>query len=213
MKMGTRLTGHTVNWSHTLQYTVLLKVILPPKKMSQQPYMREYTTKSHKAVRLIMPQNGEGAMPGNTISSARNRLSQYQLRVARYTTIQDLVLKQHQQLNGLEINQALSEQRHPQIELIGWVGYDREQACFVLVNPINSNSVSAINQPDLSKREQQVLSLVACGLSNSQIAKDLVISINTVKAHLHNIFGKLGIQSRTEAALYALRMKGGEESM
>lgn len=59
--------------------------------------------------------------------------------------------------------------------------------------------------PQLSERELEIIRLVATGLSNKEIASQLYISVNTVKVHLRNIFGKLGIQSRTEATLYAVR--------
>jgi DNA-binding CsgD family transcriptional regulator/N-acetylneuraminic acid mutarotase len=58
---------------------------------------------------------------------------------------------------------------------------------------------------DLSEREQEILRLVATGASNKQIAQQLVISTNTVKVHLRNIFAKAGVSSRTEATLFAIR--------
>jgi len=60
-------------------------------------------------------------------------------------------------------------------------------------------------ESQLSEREREILKLVATGATNQQIAGDLGISINTVKVHIRNIFGKIGASSRTEATLYAVR--------
>jgi DNA-binding CsgD family transcriptional regulator len=57
----------------------------------------------------------------------------------------------------------------------------------------------------LSRREIEVLELVSTGATNRQIAQDLVVSVNTVKVHLRNIYTKLGVESRTEATLIAIR--------
>ena len=57
----------------------------------------------------------------------------------------------------------------------------------------------------LSGREREVLLLVAQGMANKQIARELGIAQSTVKSHVGNIFGKLGLLSRTQVALYAAR--------
>jgi two-component system, NarL family, nitrate/nitrite response regulator NarL len=58
---------------------------------------------------------------------------------------------------------------------------------------------------ELTEREIEVLKLVARGCSNSQIAEQLYISINTVKSHLKNILGKLQLENRTQVAAFAVR--------
>jgi NarL family two-component system response regulator LiaR len=57
----------------------------------------------------------------------------------------------------------------------------------------------------LTAREREVLTLVARGRANKLIALDLGVSEKTVKAHVSNILGKLGLHDRTQAALYAVR--------
>jgi LuxR family maltose regulon positive regulatory protein len=51
----------------------------------------------------------------------------------------------------------------------------------------------------LSPQEQRVLRLLAAGLSNPEIAHELVVSVNTVKTHLQRIYQKLNVTSRSEA--------------
>lgn len=61
-------------------------------------------------------------------------------------------------------------------------------------------------QPEpLTERETDVLKLLAVGRANKEIARDLMIGEKTVKTHVSNILGKLGVQSRTQAALHAVR--------
>jgi DNA-binding CsgD family transcriptional regulator len=57
----------------------------------------------------------------------------------------------------------------------------------------------------LTGREFDVLECVAHGLSNKEIARSLRISEKTVKSHVSTILGKLGLESRTQAALHATR--------
>jgi NarL family two-component system response regulator LiaR len=64
--------------------------------------------------------------------------------------------------------------------------------------------VRAPESPEkLTDRETEVLRLIARGLANKEIARELSIGDKTVKTHVSNIFSKLGVVSRTQAALYA----------
>ena len=58
---------------------------------------------------------------------------------------------------------------------------------------------------DLTPREMDVIQLLAEGLSNKEMAHILSVSPRTINFHLDNIYSKLGVSSRTEAAVYALR--------
>ncbi len=63
----------------------------------------------------------------------------------------------------------------------------------------------SVRVEDLTGRERQVLTLLARGLANKQIARELQISDSTVKAHVGSIFGRLGVADRTSAAVWAER--------
>ena len=60
---------------------------------------------------------------------------------------------------------------------------------------------------ELTERENDVLCWIALGASNKEIANKLGISEKTVKNHLSNVFQKLHVQSRTQAALYVFSKK------
>ncbi|TET54189.1 MAG: response regulator transcription factor, partial [Anaerolineales bacterium] len=58
---------------------------------------------------------------------------------------------------------------------------------------------------ELTARELEVLKVAAKGMTNQQIARELVISVRTVQVHLSNVFSKMRVGSRTEAVVYGLR--------
>jgi DNA-binding CsgD family transcriptional regulator len=73
-----------------------------------------------------------------------------------------------------------------------------------LAERLGSNPMDRLDpSKSLSPREREVLELVQLGLSNAEIAKRLFISESTVKVHVHHVFDKLGVRSRTALALAA----------
>lgn len=58
----------------------------------------------------------------------------------------------------------------------------------------------------LTEREVEVLELIARGKANKQIARELFVAISTIKTHVNNLYRKLDVTSRTQAALYAARI-------
>jgi DNA-binding NarL/FixJ family response regulator len=72
-----------------------------------------------------------------------------------------------------------------------------------VVHPPQDGATS--DHSGLTPRELEVIRLVAQGRSNREIATALVISEKTVKAHVSNILGKLGLEDRTQMAIYAVR--------
>lgn len=66
--------------------------------------------------------------------------------------------------------------------------------------------ITTIGQPlpePLSDREVEVLQLIAAGHKNQEIADELVVSLNTVRYHTKNLYGKLGVNKRTQAVAKA----------
>ncbi|NJL05442.1 MAG: response regulator transcription factor [Chloroflexaceae bacterium] len=71
--------------------------------------------------------------------------------------------------------------------------------------PDNRIPPMLVEEP-LTSREYDVLRLLAVGLSNAEIANRLIISTATVKTHTRNIYRKLGVSNRTQAAVLALEL-------
>jgi len=73
-----------------------------------------------------------------------------------------------------------------------------------LMRALDKPTTPALVEP-LTEREREVLALLARGAANKVIARDLGVTEKTAKGHVGNILGKLGLTSRTQAVLYALR--------
>jgi LuxR family maltose regulon positive regulatory protein len=77
-----------------------------------------------------------------------------------------------------------------------------------LLAVIDSGKPAVRNLPEaLTEREFQVMLLLAKGLSNQEIADNLVISLSTTKTHITRIYGKLSVSSRTQAVIRARELK------
>jgi NarL family two-component system response regulator LiaR len=75
-----------------------------------------------------------------------------------------------------------------------------------LMNQVSSQPVTPQQiAPELTERELEVLRLVAEGLRNREIASKLVISEKTVKTHISSLLSKLGLEDRTQLAIYAIK--------
>lgn len=72
-------------------------------------------------------------------------------------------------------------------------------------NRVTLNEKDKRDENDLTSREIEVLDLIAEGMINKEIAKQLYISEKTVKNHVSNIFKKLNVSDRTQAAIYAFK--------
>lgn len=87
--------------------------------------------------------------------------------------------------------------------------FDPNIAHIVLKAATNTDIVDTSKKSDynLTTREAQILKLITEGYSNSEIAKELFVSINTTKAHVASILQKLEVEDRLQAALKALKNK------
>jgi NarL family two-component system response regulator LiaR len=74
-----------------------------------------------------------------------------------------------------------------------------------VIHELNKPSVLPATDAPLTERELEILQLVARGLTNQRIAKELVISERTARTHIRNILAKLHLANQTQAALFALR--------
>jgi len=74
------------------------------------------------------------------------------------------------------------------------------------VNPVGSNGGAGVPPPKLTRRQTDVFSLLALGLSNKEIGHQLAVSEGTVKLHVGALLKKFGVNNRTQAAVKAARL-------
>jgi LuxR family maltose regulon positive regulatory protein len=93
------------------------------------------------------------------------------------------------------LRQAMSRDVYPSYaaQLLGAFGQETE---------LSSPTMASLVEP-LTEREVDVLRLIVAGLSNAEIAEELFIAMSTVKTHVNHIYGKLGVESRTQAVAKA----------
>jgi two-component system nitrate/nitrite response regulator NarL len=95
------------------------------------------------------------------------------------------------------LSSGVTEALLERVRANGALDAEREQAA--------AEAAAAIDRPPLTAREEDVLRLIAQGADNVAIGQALSISPHTVKQYVTNIFEKLGVRSRVQAAVYAVR--------
>ena len=116
----------------------------------------------------------------------------------------DALLLYYSELMSTTVDYTRFKYEDSDIAFIGVLGFDKNKGRFVVLKrnqPWDTN----FSDKKLSKREAEVLKWVAYGLTNFQIARRLVISENTVKVHLRNIYRKLNVESRVQASRFAFQ--------
>jgi two-component system, NarL family, response regulator LiaR len=88
-----------------------------------------------------------------------------------------------------------------------WAGLKLTQKKVIMVGPEFTLNESALQRTGISKREREVLELMAQGLSNQEIADKLFVSLNTIKTHSSNLFLKLEVSRRTQAIQKAKELR------
>ncbi|MGH9778881.1 MAG: LuxR C-terminal-related transcriptional regulator, partial [Candidatus Acidiferrales bacterium] len=122
---------------------------------------------------------------------------------------QDYVEAVRRGARGIVLKAAASDRLLEGIRKVhrGEMWIDQRVAADVMKAMSDPRPVTRAERAQLTAREQEIVSLVAQGFRNKEIAEKLSISEQTVKNHLHNIFDKLGVSDRLELALYAIHHK------
>jgi DNA-binding NarL/FixJ family response regulator len=89
--------------------------------------------------------------------------------------------------------------------LNGELWFSRKDLMKCILDSNSDNKMAMELKASLTTREREILILIASGINNSQIADNLNISRNTVKTHLYNIYNKIKVPNRLQAALWAAK--------
>jgi DNA-binding NarL/FixJ family response regulator len=89
--------------------------------------------------------------------------------------------------------------------LDGELWFSRKDLMKCILDSNSDNQLAMELKAMLTAREREILMLIASGINNSQIAENLNISRNTVKTHLYNIYNKIKVPNRLQAALWAAK--------
>ena len=89
--------------------------------------------------------------------------------------------------------------------LNGELWYSRKDLMKCLLDSDTESEFALETKALLTSREREILILIASGISNNQIAEKLSISRNTVKTHLYNVYNKIKVPNRLQAALWAAK--------
>ena len=163
------------------------------------------TRDAHAAYYLALAEEAESVLPDadQTVWQERLEREAGNLRAAL-----EWLLERKREEEALWLSRFLGNTRGEASALtcLSIICHDRSEGGTVpTVLPARSTeSLSSLAYEELTAREIEVLRLLALGLSNKQIAGRLVISPHTVNGHIHSIFGKLALNSRSAATRYAL---------
>ncbi len=89
--------------------------------------------------------------------------------------------------------------------LEGELWFSRKDLMKCILDADSDSKLAMELKAQLTAREREILLLIASGINNSQIAENLNISRNTVKTHLYNIYNKINVPNRLQAALWAAK--------
>jgi len=160
---------------------------------------------AHAAYYLALAEEAEPDMPGADQTAWQERLER---ETGNLQAALEWLLERKKGEEALGLSRFLRDKRGEASTLTcqSTICRDRsEGGTAPTALPMRSTEpLSFLAYEELTAREIEVLRLLSRGLSNKQIAESLVISPHTVNGHIHSIFGKLALNSRSAATRYAL---------